>query len=109
MNNLGQIGVNNTNDSSIFIEVITLFSDRIIQISSGAFFSLLLTSKNQVWSWGDNTYGQLGLGSFNHFYSLMQFIISLENITKIQAGSFYSLFLKNTKEVYSVGRNNVNI
>ena len=107
-NSFGQLGVNNTNDSSIFIQVITPFSDRIIQISSGNSFSLLLTSKNQVWSWGDNNYGQLGLGSFYPFYPLMQLINYLGNITKIQTGYHYSLFLKNTKEVYSVGYNNVN-
>ena len=36
---------------------------KYISIETGRNFTLALDSSNNIWSWGDNTYGQLGLGS----------------------------------------------
>ena len=55
-NGLGQLGLNDTNDRSAPMKII--FVDKILQISTGQFFTLFLTQKNQVFSFGLNDVGK---------------------------------------------------
>jgi alpha-tubulin suppressor-like RCC1 family protein len=79
----------------------------IIQISSGYFSSLFLNSSGQVYSCGNNNYGELGrnvtIGS--QVVTNLGLIPDLFNITEISAGYFYSLFLNSFKQVYNCGNN----
>ena len=38
------------------------FNHRVKQIECGVFYTLLLTTKGQVFGMGNNKYGQLGIG-----------------------------------------------
>ena len=109
-NTYGQLGLgNNTqNISSVytFTQINLPFSEKILMVSGGNYFSLLLTSKNQVWSFGNNIFEQLGLDAFQNYFE-MERIQSLEGIIEIDAGMTFSLFLTNTSQVYSVGYNGV--
>ena len=42
---------------------------RFVQISAGTFHTLALSTTGEVWSWGDNTNGQLGHGNNNTTYN----------------------------------------
>src|SRR4051794_16421723 len=53
----------NGNDSSSNIPVQVSFLTGIIVISGGFNHCLVLKNDGTVWSWGDNTYGQLGDGT----------------------------------------------
>jgi alpha-tubulin suppressor-like RCC1 family protein len=64
---------------------------------------LALTSQGQVYSFGDNEYGQLGLGDVEYINGPT--ILSISEITAISAGSVYSLFLTSQGQVYSCGLN----
>ena len=79
----------------------------IDQISCGTRHSLLLKG-NSVYSFGNNVYGQLGLGDFIT-RTIPTKIIELNltlNILNISAGGFHSMILTN-KGVYTFGWNNV--
>jgi alpha-tubulin suppressor-like RCC1 family protein len=70
------------------------------EISTRLDHILYLTTSNQVWSSGKNTYGQLGLNDTNA--RVVPERIPLDNITQISAGGSFSLCLDNSMRVYKV-------
>ena len=45
-------------------KLVTAIPEKIVQISLGAEFSLVLDEKGNVWAWGTNSDGQCGPGHF---------------------------------------------
>jgi alpha-tubulin suppressor-like RCC1 family protein len=63
---VGQLGNGANINSNIPVAVVTsgvLTGKIITQISGGGFFSMALSSDGKVYTWGDNSFGQLGIGS----------------------------------------------
>ena len=69
-NNSGQLGNNSTINSRSPLQVLDATGSfplsNINYIVTGDIFSLVRTSNNQLYIWGDNTSGQLGLGDNNN-------------------------------------------
>jgi alpha-tubulin suppressor-like RCC1 family protein len=62
----GQLGTGNTLNSSLPVSVDmngALTGKTIVRIATGANHSLALSSDGTVFTWGDNTYGQLGINA----------------------------------------------
>ena len=55
--------------------------------------SNIIPENGQVYSWGDNQYGELGIGNTNSPQVDIQVIPSLNNIVAIAAGDYHSLAL----------------
>ena len=68
-NSLGQLGDGTNNNSLTPIEITNRFilaeGDKIIQVSLGYSHSAALTASGRLFTWGYNSYYQLGNGSFN--------------------------------------------
>jgi alpha-tubulin suppressor-like RCC1 family protein len=79
----------------------------IIAISSGGQHSLFLTTSGEVWSCGNNYYGQLGreVASGSPTSVNLEKIPDLSNIIAISSGVNHSLFLTASGEVWSCGYN----
>ncbi|MBF0196602.1 MAG: Ig-like domain-containing protein [Planctomycetes bacterium] len=77
-----------------------------VGISVGAQHSLALNSAGNVYSWGDNSFGQLGHGDTNVRGTPVR-INSLTNITKVCAGAYHSMALDDAGNVYAWGRGNL--
>ncbi|CAI9289405.1 unnamed protein product [Lactuca saligna] len=94
---------------------------KIVQVSAGSYHSLALSDDGSVWSWGHNTYGQLGVNGGNSLVpSLVQVFNELhppsaltdEPITKtesrlqissIKAGGMMSLAIDNLGSLWMWG------
>lgn len=94
---------------------------KIVELSAGAYHSLALSDDGSVWSWGHNTYGQLGVNGENSMVpSLVQVFhelhtpssITNESITKtatklqissIKAGGMMSLAIDNLGSLWMWG------
>ena len=82
----------------------------IIQVSSGGWYSLALDAQGNVYSWGQNRYGQLGINSTTN-KTLPQKVLGvngtgyLQNIVSINAGYYTSLAIDAEGNVYSWGYN----
>ena len=89
---------------------------QVTQISAGQDFSLITDIDKSVWSWGRNTYGQLGDETFSTSYNPKRIIEGLTNYcaAKIFAGYYHSLFIQDPSEscsvyqskLYAWGKNN---
>ena len=71
-------------------------------ISARGKHALALDSASDVYSWGENEYGQLGNGTTEESANPTQI---LSGVTAISAGEFFNLALKSNGEVYGWGEN----
>ncbi|XP_072439985.1 probable E3 ubiquitin-protein ligase HERC4 [Chiloscyllium punctatum] len=104
----GQLGIGRCCDIVSRPRWVELASIPIVQVTCGRYHSLALSKGGAVYSWGQNTYGQLGLGE--EVYSQLQprHVISLTGIpvAQIAAGGRHSFVLSLSGAVFSWGRNN---
>jgi len=121
-NNYGQLGLgadhqlsNNNNDRKTPFQIDPVHFDyeKIIQICCGYFYSMALTQKGNVYSWGNNAHGQLGQGNvssqnapkkINHDWSLYEQNPN-EKIKYISSGQYHSFALSQNNKLYAWGLN----
>ncbi|XP_062046010.1 alsin isoform X4 [Lepus europaeus] len=70
----------------------------VIHLEAGASHSLALTAKSQVYSWGSNTFGQLGHSDFPTTVPRLAKVGSDNGVWSVAAGQDYSLFLVDTED-----------
>ncbi|XP_066487809.1 probable E3 ubiquitin-protein ligase HERC6 [Tiliqua scincoides] len=86
----------------------TLSQVKIIQTACGHYHSIALTRDGRVYSWGQNTYGQLGLGKGESFKARPQHVSALNGIplAEVAAGGAHSFALSLSGVAYGWGKNN---
>ncbi|THF82731.1 RCC1 domain-containing protein [Cohnella fermenti] len=113
-NAFGQLGNGTLIDSSIPVQVKgpggTGVLSNIIAISSGAKHVLALRSDGTVWTWGNNSYGQLGDGTLVSRSTPVQVqgvngSGFLQQVQSISAGDYHNVILTNDKKVLTWGSN----
>ncbi|XP_017452006.1 alsin isoform X2 [Rattus norvegicus] len=70
----------------------------VIHLEAGGSHSLALTAKSQVYSWGSNTFGQLGHSEFPTTVPRLSKVSSESGVWSVAAGHGYSLFLVDTED-----------
>jgi alpha-tubulin suppressor-like RCC1 family protein len=105
----GQLGAGSLRQKLITIPTLIRRREigQIMAISAGSIHSLILNSQGQVFSFGSDEEGQLGIGyeEESEYYPAPVRIRALENIIAISAGYDHSLFLNSQGQVYSCGGN----
>ncbi|XP_060707441.1 probable E3 ubiquitin-protein ligase HERC3, partial [Hemiscyllium ocellatum] len=94
---------------SFMFRLLKGLSDRkVVQVACGNNHSLALTKDSQIFAWGQNTYGQLGVGMDNVSQHSPQSVISLTGmpVAQITAGGDHSFTLSLSGTVFGWGRNN---
>ena len=90
---------------------LNIFRKFLIDMSNGTNFVLLLTSDNDLISWGSNEYGQLGRGFTSEKNEILPPSIvrleqqRIEKISQICSGSFHSLLLTDKGSIFACGWN----
>lgn len=103
LNASGQLGDGSTNDSDT---PITLSLSNIVQIAASSSSSYALDNAGQLWGWGANDYGNLGLSTSDFDAHAEPTPISLpEAIDSIAAGRDHVLALARSGKVYAWGLN----
>ena len=78
------------------------FSTTISAVTAGHGHSLYIKSDGSLWGMGDNTFGQLGLGSVPG--TNIQVLIA-SGVTAVAAGAYHSLFIKSDGSLWGMGEN----
>uniref|UniRef100_A0A8C8S456 HECT and RLD domain containing E3 ubiquitin protein ligase family member 6 n=1 Tax=Pelusios castaneus TaxID=367368 RepID=A0A8C8S456_9SAUR len=105
----GQLGTGEFKEQHLIPKKIDgLSAVRIIQVTCGHYHSMVLAKDGSVFSWGQNKYGQLGLGKECPSQASPQRVTSLHGIplAQIAAGGMHSFALSLSGIVYGWGRNN---
>jgi prepilin-type N-terminal cleavage/methylation domain-containing protein len=79
------------------------------KVSGGFYHSLALASDGTVHGWGDNGYGQIGIGVAGSYETTPKSVsvgsLAGKTITQIAAGGFHSLALASDNTLHSWGQN----
>ena len=106
-NNYGQIGIGNNTNQMIPTKVTELEPNYIVSIACGSSHSLALSSNQEIFSWGNNSFGQLGIGNCTH--QTMPTLVKMPNkglsIRSIACGTNHTMVLTTNGEIYAFGRN----
>ena len=89
-------------------ELLYDFEDKLIDISFGFKHALVLLDNKSVLSWGDGTYGELGLGKAFMVPEPREISFFRENeiqIIKVEAGARHSICLDNLGRLFGFGVN----
>ncbi|MBR0375237.1 MAG: hypothetical protein IJH59_01630, partial [Firmicutes bacterium] len=76
-----------------------------IKIDAGYRFSIAVKSKGTVWTWGQNSYGQLGLGDTVSYNEPQEVLGFDAKIVDAAAGYYHAVALTESGEVYTWGYN----
>ena len=114
-NTEGQLGDNTISDRSLPKKVNnsdnTGYLQNIIEVAGGLFFSAALDANGNVWTWGDNDNGQLGVGIYSDDIRLPVLVKnesgtgSLSNIVKIACGVSFCVANDSINNLWSWGSN----
>ncbi len=90
--------------TAVKVEVLPDEKQAIPSVQSGIDFSVALKADGSVWTWGNNTYGQLGNGTKIAQNEPVETDIK-DIVTEISVGEYHVLALTGNGEVYSFGYN----
>ncbi|KAL9905493.1 probable E3 ubiquitin-protein ligase HERC4 isoform X2 [Glossina fuscipes] len=110
-NDYGQLGLSNDKDFVSVPKIIrNLLAKNVIQISCGSNHSVALTNCGELYSWGSNIYGQLGIANGIEIVhsSIPLPITSLQGIpiAYVACGGNHSFVISKSGAVFGWGRNN---
>jgi len=81
------------------------YSETMGMVSAGYNHFLVLKPDGTVWAWGNNSYGQLGIGQFDSGTSSPVMVKNLSNIISLKTGYSFNLALNSTGDVWAWGMN----
>jgi alpha-tubulin suppressor-like RCC1 family protein len=103
----GKLGLNHSHSCmSVPMQVSTLTKFNIVLCSMGRNHSLCLSDKGNLFAWGSNTFGQLGLEGVTASVSTPQEVPTGRdlNIRHLACGGFHSLLCSWTFEIFTCGK-----
>jgi len=114
LNSSGQLGDGTTNNSLVPKKIVP---SGVLKIAAGDAFSLFTARHNSIgltttelWTMGDNTYGQLGNGNGYSDYTnvpvkILSTLLVLDAVTTIAGGNAHSLLIKGDGSLWAMGYN----
>ena len=81
----------------------SLYKIDIIKLACGSSHTCLLTAKGNVWTFGNNEYGQLGTGDCADATVPKQ-VKSLKNMVEIACGSSHTAVIDSNGSVFTFGK-----
>lgn len=104
-NDYGQLGINGTISQDNFVNSIAMHDQKVKQVASGDKATYVLKEDKTVWAFGDNSSGQLGIGSTTNEHDTSVQVHNLKDIQKVVASKNSALALDSDGFVYGWGAN----
>ena len=107
-NDHGQIGCGSTNKFHSKAVKLSFFNNnRVKSICCGSNHSVAITSQGKIFAWGDNGYGQLGIGSIDDLVNVPREVdltsLAHTRVNSIVCSKFSTYFLTLDKTIYFYG------
>jgi alpha-tubulin suppressor-like RCC1 family protein len=106
-NDSGQLGLGHNDNKNQPVRVPFFCGKHVTQIACGNQHSIVLTSDDELFAFGNNGYGQLGLSHYddNHAPQRLEFFRG-QRVKQIACGDSHCMVLVADDLVFSFGRNN---
>jgi alpha-tubulin suppressor-like RCC1 family protein len=75
----------------------------VLSVTCGARHTIIITKNNELYSCGDNDYGQLGLGDNNNRNIFTK--VDIPNVLSVACGSNHTMIITKNNELYACGNN----
>ncbi len=85
------------------VEISEEFTD-IVDVDAGLAHSIALTAAGDVWGWGENNFGQLGIGSTG-WPRVPYRAVGISGVVSVAAGRYHTLAIRNDGTVWAWGAN----
>ena len=116
LNNFGQLGVNNEVGAYSTPQLVTAAGgqggtlEKVARVAAGDEFSMALLENGSVYTWGNNTYGQLGINSYQKRTSPARLLGYngggyMSSVAGIAAGGSHGMVIRSDGAVFSWGLN----
>ena len=101
----GQLGHGDYQLQTMPVQVKALKGEHVIDLQCGDKHSAVLTSGGDVFTWGDSSLGQLGLGDFRKQHSPHR-VMELQGkmVLQISCGPYHTACIDKDEQVYTWGR-----
>ncbi len=106
-NTFNKLGLS-TKSLSEMIPIINYNLKNIRSISFGYEHSGAVNDRGEIFMWGNNLYGQLGLSHFSNVV-LPTKLVSKETFVKVKCGSYQTIFMDKNNLVYVSGKAKLNL
>ncbi|MEU6934648.1 chromosome condensation regulator RCC1 [Streptomyces sp. NPDC046374] len=100
----GQLGNGATSNTPTTLPVPVQSLNKVTDIALGCNFALALRQDGTVWAWGENRFGQLGIGSTDN-QSTPKRVPGLTDVVALSAGCYHAVALTADGTVKAWGRN----
>lgn len=102
----GRLGIRNSGNDEITPKlIISLLNKQVIKIKCGNEHSVIQTFENEIYVWGRNNHGQLGLGDVLDRSEPTKLPIKF-HVSSFCCGGEFTLYFDSEGAVYSAGNNN---
>lgn len=98
-----QLGVSSDTNFQVPIDITGLPGGKIKKIAAGADFSVLLLERGDVYVWGSNSDGQLGLGNDVHETGTPTHLAVADKIVNIECGYYHTAMVSSSHKLYTFG------
>jgi alpha-tubulin suppressor-like RCC1 family protein len=103
-NAYGQLGVNNTTSRSTPVTTL-LGGNNWKSIAGGFYHTIALKTDGSLWTWGRNSYGQLGVNNTTSRSTPVTTLLGGNNWKSIAGGDFHIIALKTDGSLWTWGNN----
>lgn len=105
-NYTGQLGLNNTTDVSSPVQIYNSSAYNWIQISAGYSHASAISEDGRLWSWGSNSYGEVGIDSYTTpITTYTENAAGGYDWRQVACGTYFTLAVKNTGQLWGWGKN----
>uniref|UniRef100_A0A6B2KW11 Protein kinase domain-containing protein n=1 Tax=Arcella intermedia TaxID=1963864 RepID=A0A6B2KW11_9EUKA len=106
-NSFGQLGLA-CKETQFRPRLVAAFGEKkVVDVECGLYHTMVLTDNGQLYSFGSNSYGQLGLGTtFDHDSPQLVSFFSNKKIKKLCCGLQSTIIITEDEQVFAFGNNN---
>ncbi len=103
-NNYGQLGLDDDIDRDSLTQV-SLGNRYAVQVAAGLLHTCILDDLSNLWCWGWNVYGQLGVGDNTNRYTPTP--VGLQNVSQLSLSRGHTCIINDSSDLYCFGHNDM--
>ncbi|CAE7704806.1 UVR8, partial [Symbiodinium necroappetens] len=103
-NGHGRLGTGDTTNRHAPVKV-SVNGQKIVAVAAGGFHTAALTDSGELWTWGWNGYGQLGVGDTTDRHAPVKVSVNGQKIVAVATGGSHTAAITDSGELWTWGYN----
>ena len=105
-NSDGQLGIGDTTDRHAPVKV-SVHGQKIVAVAAGGYHTAAITDSGELWTWGYNSNGQLGIGGTTNRHAPVKVSVNGQKIVAVAAGRDHTAAITDSGELWTWGYNSI--